>query len=52
MMAITGAGWCRSPRVTKVAGLAATMPALLSEMMARNSPMPAGMAVRRTAGCS
>ena len=43
-----GAGEVAS--VTLVAGWAATMPALLSAMMARNNPMPAAMALRSECG--
>ncbi len=38
--ASTVPGLWRSPRVTKVAGLAATTPAFFMAMMARNRPMP------------
>ena len=43
-------GLCRSPRVTKVAGDAATMPALLSAISARNRPMPTVIAMRMDCG--
>lgn len=49
-MANSGPGLVRLPSVTLVAGWAATMPALLSAMMARNSPMPAAMALRSECG--
>jgi hypothetical protein len=40
----------RSPSVTKVAGLATTMPAFLSAMMPRKRPMPAEIAMRCEVG--
>ena len=48
--ASTVPGRCRSPRVTKVAGLAATMPAFFNAMIARNRPIPAVMAMRMERG--
>jgi hypothetical protein len=49
-VASTTGGECRSPSVTKVAGDAATTPALLSAMSARNMPMPTVIAVRNDCG--
>ncbi len=39
------AGLFRSPRVTRVSGLAAMIPASFSAMMPRNSPIPAEIAI-------
>lgn len=50
MVARMTGGLCRSPSVTSVAGLPATTPAVLSEMMARKRPMPPVMATRIECG--
>jgi len=49
-MAKSGPWVVRLPSVTLVAGWATTMPALDSAIMARNSPMPAAMALRSECG--
>ncbi|MNI55010.1 hypothetical protein D3C73_1099360 [compost metagenome] len=49
-MANSGPWVVRSPRETLVAGWATTMPALDSAIIARNSPMPAAIALRRECG--
>ena len=48
--ASTASGLCRSPRVTKVAGLAAIRPAFLSAIIARKRPIPTVMAMRMERG--
>ncbi len=49
-IANSGPGLVRSPSVTLVAGCATTMSAFDSAIMARNSPMPAAMALRSECG--
>ena len=43
-------GLCRSPSVTSVAGLPTITPAVFSEMMPRNRPMPAVIEMRSDCG--
>ncbi|MNN66142.1 hypothetical protein D3C81_1816990 [compost metagenome] len=49
-MARIGSGLVRSPRPTRVAGLATTMAASFSAISARNRPMPAAIAERSSRG--